>query len=71
MYTYLPDILAGKYTFDDFAVEVDEHGNLELTGDGNEVIEATLLLREPVQRRADCQAFGGQLVGESCVSKEQ
>jgi hypothetical protein len=33
------DILAGKYTFDDFAFKVDEHGRLELTDYGHEVIE--------------------------------
>jgi hypothetical protein len=38
------DILAGKHTFDDFAFEVDEHGALELTDDGKEVIEEALFL---------------------------
>jgi hypothetical protein len=38
------DILAGKHTFDDFAFEVDEHGKLELTDDGLEVIEEALFL---------------------------
>ena len=38
------DILAGKHTFDDFAFEVDEHGNLVLTDDGQEVIEEALFL---------------------------
>ena len=33
------DILAGKHAFDDFAFEVDEHGRLELTDDGKDVIE--------------------------------
>ena len=38
------DILASKHTFDDFAFEVDEHGKLELTDDGLEVIEEALFL---------------------------
>lgn len=38
------DILAGKHTFDDFAFEVDEHGNLELTDDGREVIDEVMYL---------------------------
>ena len=38
------DILAGKHTFDDFAFEVDEHGRLELTDDGREVIEEVMCL---------------------------
>ena len=36
------DILAGKHTFDDFAFEVDEHGRLEVTDDGKEVLEEAL-----------------------------
>ena len=38
------DILAGKHTFDDFAFEVDEHGRLEVTDDGHEVLEEALFL---------------------------
>lgn len=38
------DILAGRHTFDDFAFEVDEHGKLELTDDGLEVIDEALYL---------------------------
>jgi len=38
------DILAGKHTFDDFAFEVDEHGRLELTDDGKEVIDEAMYL---------------------------
>ena len=38
------DILAGKHTFDDFAFEVDEHGRLELTDDGKEVIDEVMYL---------------------------
>jgi hypothetical protein len=38
------DILDGKHTFDDFAFEVDEHGKLELTDDGREIIEEALFL---------------------------
>lgn len=38
------DILAGKHTFDDFAFEVDEHGHLELTDDGREVIDEVMFL---------------------------
>ena len=38
------DILANKDTFDDFAFAVDERGKLELTDDGQEVIEEALYL---------------------------
>lgn len=38
------DILAGKHTFDDFAFEVNEHGHLELTDDGREVIDEVMFL---------------------------
>jgi len=38
------DILAGKHTFDDFAFDVDEHGILELTDDGKEVIDEAMFL---------------------------
>ena len=45
------DILAGKHTFDDFAFEVDEHGRLELTDDGQEVIEEALFLASSPEAR--------------------
>ena len=38
------DILAGKHTFDNFAFEVDEHGRLELTDEGREVIDEAMFL---------------------------
>ena len=38
------DILAGKHTFDNFAFKIDEQGRLELTDDGQEVIEEALFL---------------------------
>ena len=38
------DLLAGKHTFDDFAFAVDEHGKLEVTDDGREVLEEALFL---------------------------
>jgi hypothetical protein len=38
------DILAGEHTFDDFAFAVDEHGQLEVTDDGKEVLEEALFL---------------------------
>lgn len=45
------DILAGKHTFDDFAFEVDEHGTLELSDDGKEVIEEALFLAASEEAR--------------------
>jgi hypothetical protein len=45
------DILAGKHTIDDFAFEVDEHGRLELTDDGTEVIEEALILTASEEAR--------------------
>jgi len=45
------DILAGRHTFDDFAFEVDEHGGLELTDDGKEVIEEALFLAASEEAR--------------------
>ena len=45
------DILAGKHTFDDFAFMVDEHGTLELTDDGKEVIEEALFLASSAEAR--------------------
>ncbi len=45
------DILAGKTSFDDFAFTVDDHGRLQLTGDGEEVVEeAMALVRSPEAR---------------------
>lgn len=42
------DVLAGKSSFDDFAFIVDEQGRLELTGDGEEVLEDAMnLVRSP------------------------
>jgi len=45
------DILAGKHTFDDFAFEVDEQGNLELSDDGKEVIDDALFLAASAEAR--------------------
>lgn len=45
------DILAGKHTFDDFAFEVDEHGVLEETDDGKEILEAALFLANSPEAR--------------------
>jgi len=45
------DILAGKHTFDDFAFEVDEHGRLELTDDGREVIDEVMYLASSDEAR--------------------
>ncbi|NOQ78890.1 MAG: hypothetical protein GQ546_05770 [Gammaproteobacteria bacterium] len=45
------DILAGKHTFDDFAFEVDEHGRLELTDDGKEVVDEVLYLASSNEAR--------------------
>jgi hypothetical protein len=36
------NILAGKHAFNDFAFEVGEHGLLELTDDGKEILEEAL-----------------------------
>ena len=42
------DVLAGKSSFDDFAFIVNEQGRLELTGDGEEVVEDAMnLVRSP------------------------
>lgn len=45
------DILAGKHTFDSFAFEVDEHGRLELTDDGKEVIDEVMFLAASEEAR--------------------
>ena len=45
------DILSGRHTFDDFAFEVDEHGRLELTDDGREVIDEVLYLASSHEAR--------------------
>jgi hypothetical protein len=45
------DILAGKDTFDDFAFKVDEHGKLELTDDGQEVVEEAMFLAASAEAR--------------------
>ncbi len=43
--------LAGKSSFDDFAFTVDDEGRLELTGDGEDVVEeAMALVRTPEAR---------------------
>lgn len=45
------DVLAGKSSFDDFAFHVDDEGRLELTPDGEEVVEdAMALVRTPEAR---------------------
>ena len=45
------DILAGRHTFDEVAFEVDEHGTLELSDDGKEVIEEALYLAASAEAR--------------------
>ncbi len=45
------DILAGKHTFDDFAFDVDERGELTLTDDGKEVIEDAMFLAASPEAR--------------------
>ena len=45
------DILAGRHTFDDFAFEVDEHGVLEVTDDGKEILEEALFLANSPEAR--------------------
>ena len=45
------DILAGKHTFDDFAFAVDEHGSLEVTDDGREVLDEALFLAASEEAR--------------------
>jgi hypothetical protein len=45
------DMLAGKHTFGDVAFEVDEHGALELSDDGKEVIAAALFLAASKEAR--------------------
>jgi hypothetical protein len=38
------DILAGKTTFDDFAFEVSKSGRIELTDEGEDIVEQALFL---------------------------
>ena len=45
------DILAGKYTFDNFAFKIDKQGNLKLTDDGKEVIDEVLFLAASAEAR--------------------
>jgi len=45
------DLLAGKHTFDDFAFEVDAHGELVLSDDGHEVIEDAMYLAASPEAR--------------------
>ena len=46
------DLLAGKHTFDEFrASSVDEHGTLELTDDGKEVIDEAMFLASSAEAR--------------------
>ncbi len=45
------DILAGKSRFDDFAFTVDEEGRLELTGDGEDVVEEAMALVRTAEAR--------------------
>ncbi len=45
------DVLAGKTSFDDFAFTVDDEGRLQLTGDGEDIVEeAMALVRNPEAR---------------------
>ncbi len=45
------DVLAGKTSFDDFAFTVDDEGRLQLTGDGEDIVEdAMALVRSPEAR---------------------
>ncbi len=55
------DILASKHTFDDFAFGVDEHGQLELTDDGKEIIEEALFLAASAEARG-LPGFRGSMV---------
>ena len=45
------DILAGRHTFDEFAFEVDEHCQLNLSDDGKEVIDEALFLAASTEAR--------------------
>ena len=38
------DILAGKATFDDFAFEVSKSGKIELTDEGEDIVDQALFL---------------------------
>jgi hypothetical protein len=53
------DILAGKSTFDDFAFQVDEKGQLVVTDDGKEVIEDAMFLAASPEARG-LPGFRGQ-----------
>ena len=54
-------MFAGKHTFDDFAFEVGEYGQLELTDDGKEVIDEALFLAASAQARG-LPGFRGPMV---------
>jgi hypothetical protein len=45
------DILAGRHTFDDFAFNVDEQGNLALSGDGKDIIDEAMFLAASPEAR--------------------
>ncbi len=55
------DILAGKHTFDDFAFNVDENGELKLTGDGKEIIDEAMFLAISPEARGLPGFRGAQL----------
>jgi hypothetical protein len=54
------DILAGRHTFDDFAFNVDEHGDLALSGDGKEVVDEAMFLAASAEARG-LPGFRGSL----------
>jgi len=45
------DVLAGKSSFDDFAFTVDEEGHLQLTADGEEIVEEAMFLVRSTEAR--------------------
>jgi len=45
------DIIAGRHTFDDFAFEVDEHGNLNVNADAQEIIDEAMYLAASAEAR--------------------
>ena len=55
------DILAGKHTFDEFAFEVDQHGELTLSADGKDVIDEAMFLAGSAEARG-LPGFRGPLL---------
>ncbi len=45
------DLLAGKSTFDDFAIEIDKYGKFKFTDDGREVLDEALFLASSAEAR--------------------